>query len=620
MRLTKKFMSLLLTITMITAMMPAMAFAAQSGPVEITSVEITDLEKPVAGGKPNYSAAVPEGAPYHLGSANELYEVGYIDLTNNYNGIWWIYDNTSLSSDESFEKGKSYRAEMILIPDDGYVFAENLSATINGESCYISSHTVSAYARSNSMEAIDNGQLADYSKVNAAIKKIPDDLELYTDNTVKVLNDARNAVVPDLDVTRQAEVDKMAADIEEAIKGLELKTEITSVEITDLEKPVAGEYPDYYASVPENAPYHFASHEELQKTLFNNINENYNGIWWVGQNGNLTPDKVFEKGLFYYAQIVLIPNDGYIFAKKVSGTVNGESCVSYSRAKAVFVESSNVEAIAHKVADVTLNEYFTKVNDDTYKYSTRGKHVNARPIVKDETGNVLEENADYKVTYSDNERVMPGKYTIKVEGIGGYTGEIEKILIITPESVDKVKVRQTTAKGGYDDAYVTWGKSEGADGYQIYARRPSKTSKWSYLGRTEKTSFLEKDLYDGYKYEFKVIPYKLIDGTRYRTSENYETVSMYTMKKVSKPSVKKYSSSRVRISWNNISGESGYQVMASRTGKTTYFITSGTSVKVSVAKNKKYTYKVRAYKNVTKSGKTYRVFAPWSDAGTYTLR
>ena len=270
--------------------------------------------------------------------------------------------------------------------------------------------------------------------------------------------------------------------------------------------------------------------------------------------------------------------------------------------------------------DISLNRHFTKVNNNTYKYASDGKQVHAKPVVKDKNGNVLKEGKDYTVEYDFAKRVNPGKYTITVEGKGLCTGKEQLTLIITPEPVKNVKARLSTAKGGYDDAYLTWNKAVKATGYQVYARRPSKTSKWTSLGRTAKNSFLKKDLKDGYRYEFKVIPYVTRDDIRYRTTGDYKKVSLTALKKVKKPSVKKYSSSRVKVSWKDISGESGYQVRAYRSGKTSYFRTSGKTLKLKVAENRKYTYKVRAYKNVKKNDKTVRVYGPWSDSKTYTLK
>ena len=61
---------------------------------------------------------------------------------------------------------------------------------------------------------------ADYSKVDAALKTVPADLSIYTDETAQAVKDAVAAVKRGYKIDKQAEVDKMAADIEAAVKAL----------------------------------------------------------------------------------------------------------------------------------------------------------------------------------------------------------------------------------------------------------------------------------------------------------------------------------------------------------------------------------------------------------------
>lgn len=65
---------------------------------------------------------------------------------------------------------------------------------------------------------------ADYTQVEEAVARIPDDLSEYTDETVKALEDAVGAVVYDLDITHQKEVDEVADAINQAIDRLSKKT------------------------------------------------------------------------------------------------------------------------------------------------------------------------------------------------------------------------------------------------------------------------------------------------------------------------------------------------------------------------------------------------------------
>ena len=64
---------------------------------------------------------------------------------------------------------------------------------------------------------------ADYTAVDAALKKIPADLSLYTDATVKAVTDAKNAVVRGKKVDEQEIVNGYATAIENAVKALVYK-------------------------------------------------------------------------------------------------------------------------------------------------------------------------------------------------------------------------------------------------------------------------------------------------------------------------------------------------------------------------------------------------------------
>lgn len=198
------------------------------------------------------------------------------------------------------------------------------------------------------------------------------------------------------------------------------------------------------------------------------------------------------------------------------------------------------------------------------------------------------------------------------------------IKVVTEAAPTKIYSRLSTSKGGYDDIYTYWSKASGASGYYVYYRKLNN-SKWTYLTRTTSTSILKKNLVDGGKYQFKVVPYYYINGSRFKSLKYRISPSVITLKKVSTPSVYKYSSTKTKVRWNNIYGESGYQISrsTSKTGTyivSTYGTTRGTYKVLNTRKNRSYYYKVRAYKNVTKNGKTYRVYGPWSNAKYYKLR
>ena len=74
---------------------------------------------------------------------------------------------------------------------------------------------------------------ADYSKVEEAKAKVPADLSIYTEESVKALEDALAAVEEGKKASEQEAVDAMAEAIEAAIKALELKDDKIQLTITN---------------------------------------------------------------------------------------------------------------------------------------------------------------------------------------------------------------------------------------------------------------------------------------------------------------------------------------------------------------------------------------------------
>ena len=89
-----------------------------------------------------------------------------------------------------------------------------------------------------------------------------------------------------------------------------------------------------------------------------------------------------------------------------------------------------------------------------------------------------------------------------------------------------------------------------------------------------------------------------------------------------KPSVKKYSSSYVKVSWNKVNGVSGYKVYRSKYSTKNFKLVKTVSssyayAKIKNSKNAKYYYKVRPYKKI---GTKY-VYGPLSSASSsFTLK
>ena len=233
--------------------------------------------------------------------------------------------------------------------------------------------------------------------------------------------------------------------------------------------------------------------------------------------------------------------------------------------------------------------------------------------VTDSTGKALVAGTDYVyVVYNSKGTLVTtpkscGKYTVKVTYRGEYIGNAQSTLTYTilPKAVTNLKAKLT----GYDDVKVSWTKAAGATGYYVYYKKSTAKSYNSYKITTGSYVTI-KNLADGVKYNFKVVPY--YGKTDKIKSLKYTTVSKTTLEKVTGVKVSR-SGKKVKVSWKNINGETGYQISRStkKTGTNIIKTYPGTSIKTktfTISTAKKYYYKVRAYK--VEDGK--KVVGPWS--------
>ena len=89
--------------------------------------------------------------------------------------------------------------------------------------CYVHDGEISLYLPEGITVLEVRGTQADYTAVDAALAKVPEELSVYTEASVKVLQDAIDHVERGLLFDRQAEVDAMAKAIEDAIAALTYK-------------------------------------------------------------------------------------------------------------------------------------------------------------------------------------------------------------------------------------------------------------------------------------------------------------------------------------------------------------------------------------------------------------
>ena len=297
----------------------------------------------------------------------------------------------------------------------------------------------------------------------------------------------------------------------------------------------------------------------------------------------------------------LIKKEGYIF----EGLYNG---------KEKFDENTKI------TSNLELTTKFTKIISLKNCIITQPANVtyNGKAFTPEITVKyndiVLKENNDYVIKYLNN--TNPGKATVEITGKGYYSETIAKTFLITPNKLTGLKVSdKTTSK-----IKLTWTKHEGVTGYKVYSYNSSK-KKWEYVGKTDKTTYTIAKLKSSTKYEYRVRAYKNIDGTQYFGS--YAT-SVKTATAPKTPSVKvKAGDKKVTFTWNKVSGASGYRIYmsTSKNGKYERIKTISNNktfkyTKSGLKANKKYYFKVRAYKTVDDE----KVFSSYTKVLTATTK
>lgn len=149
-----------------------------------------------------------------------------------------------------------------------------------------------------------------------------------------------------------------------------------------------------------------------------------------------------------------------------------------------------------------------KIALSSKSYTYTGKAIKPVPSIKQGKA-ALKNGRDFKISYSANKNT--GRATIKIIGIGKYTGSKILYFYIVPRKVTVTRIKSSAnAK-----LSIKYKKVTGASGYQI-AFRKKGTGKWSYATVSNKTaSKTLSKLSRKKEYQVKVRAYKKVGKTKY---------------------------------------------------------------------------------------------------------
>lgn len=284
--------------------------------------------------------------------------------------------------------------------------------------------------------------------------------------------------------------------------------------------------------------------------------------------------------------------------KKATATATGLQNRTCS--KCGYTEKKTLPKLTTAISKCTIT-----VKNATYT----GKEV--KPSVTVKNGKTtLKSGTHYTVKYKNNTKI--GKATVTITGVSknGYTGSKSVTFNILPAGVKSIKATSTTSS-----IKLTWSKIAGATGYRVYKHDGKK---WVKVADTKNTNYTISKLKAGTTYKYTVRPYTTVGKVTYWAA-TYPT-GFAAATKPSTPTLKATAGTKqATLSWNKISGATGYVVYMSTSKNGKYknvsTVKGNASVKYTVknlSKGKTYYFKVAAYKSVNGSNVYSAASAPKS--------
>lgn len=357
----------------------------------------------------------------------------------------------------------------------------------------------------------------------------------------------------------------------------------------------------------------------------------HNAFWWTSLEDVIIPKSVIEVGDGAFncgiKRITFLNKNCNIYKNEYGYTICGDDVVMYG-----FKNSTASEyafeygykfvpfcSSKHKYGAATLKKATTSSDGSSSKtcsictfvdhkvipkvssfalsstsYVYDGKVKTPNVIIKDSSGKTLKKDTDYTVSYPSGRKNI-GTYKFKIILKGNYTGTKTLTFNILPGVTKCLKATQTTSS-----IKLTWSKVTGATGYRVYRHNGKK---WVKLADTKNTTYTVSKLKAGTNYKYAVKAYTTVGKAVY-WSDSFAQLSTTT--KPATPTIKVATGKKqATVSWNKITGATGYVVYYSTSKNGTYkklaTVKGASYTAKKLTTGKTYYFKVAAYKMVGKA-------------------
>ncbi|WML24581.1 InlB B-repeat-containing protein [Neobacillus sp. OS1-33] len=179
--------------------------------------------------------------------------------------------------------------------------------------------------------------------------------------------------------------------------------------------------------------------------------------------------------------------------------------------------------------------------------------------------------------------------------------------VVNPATPTAMKVASLT----YNTNSISWGVVAGVKGYEVY-RSTSSNGTYALVTTTTATSFNNTGLATNTVYYYKVRAYNVVGAVKAYSGFSAVVSAKPIPSTPVNLKVVKATTSSIKITWNGVTGATGYEIYRSMSSKGTYTLVKTVATpsytNTGLVKGKTYYYKVRAYRMV---GKT-KVYSGWT--------
>ena len=291
-----------------------------------------------------------------------------------------------------------------------------------------------------------------------------------------------------------------------------------------------------------------------------------------------------------YNGITLLENTDY--------TVKYSNNVDVGTVKATITGINNYSGTAvkeFKITPIKFDDKKVSVSLEKSSFVYNGQSITPVVYVAYNHNNLIQ-NTDFTATYSNNN--APGVATVKITGIGNYSGSISRTYIILPEKIASVSIKKDSATS----AIISWSAASKVSGYEILKFDSAKNA---YVHLTHvsnsQTSYKVSSLKNSTAYYYQVRAYKTVNDKNYYGEVGNTVFTFIKPSKVKLTSVT-LSKNTLKVEWKKVNC-SGYEITYTtdskfKKGLKKVKIKNPKTVKKAIKKlkkNKKYYVKVRAY-------------------------